>query len=411
MRRAVLGALAAGVAAVSPGLARADDVELAQESRASQLTAAADTLAWSHFDPATSSYRLMIADAAGVRPASVAPSATDLDADMGLDAAGAPVAVYPRCDAGRCSVWLYDPSAQFERQIFSSPCKVAEPSLDGARIAYARTCRGSTEVVVASVAVPQKPLETMRRRGTVVDLELGTPGVLVVEREPCLLLFCVMVQRLRYLRPGREAVLAEVYAGDSEYASLTSPMFDGQRAVFVVSGSPAYVRRVALGPNGAQEAIRIDSDLGYAALTGTGMGLVTGQSGFGIECINGPCRVGLRRPRPSFTPIPNCAWQAVVEPCRQDIPLLFRGRTRTGLLVTVAWWRRDGRMEISAPPFRTGCARRPTMIALGMPARMGRFSGKQEGLRLTGRLTRRRVTGRIVPCAGRPLTYVARPVS
>jgi hypothetical protein len=404
----VLGALVAVLLAPPAAAAQTGDVELAQETRPSQLTAAGDTLAWSHYDPGTSRYQLMVADGAGVRAAAVAPSANDLDADLGLDAAGSAVAVYPRCTGGRCSVWLYDVARQTERRLVTSSCTVAHPSLAGARIAYRRQCGRRTEVVIASLAGGAE--HRIRRTRTIVDLELGAPGVLTIERGPCVGLFCAVTESVRLLGRGRETVLTEVYTGDGGgYYPISSAMFDGEGAIFMIAGpGPAYVRRAVLRRNGAQAVIRVDADLGYAALTDGGLGFVTGEVDGNLACRQKPCSVLLRTPRPQFAPIPDCDLLSPASPCHADMPLGFRGRTGTALRVTLAWWKRRQSMELSTPRFRTPC-RGTISIASIMRVRNGRFSDEQERVRVVGRVTARRVTGRIVVC-GRSMPFVARPI-
>jgi hypothetical protein len=351
----------------------------------------------------------MVADGAGVRAAAVAPSANDLDADLGLDAAGSPVAVYPRCTRGRCSVWLYDVARQTERRLVTTSCAVAHPSLAGARIAYWRQCGRRAEVVIASLAGGAE--QTIRRTRTVVDLELGPPGVLTTERGSCVFLSCAVTDSVRLLGRGRETVLSAVYTGDGgDYAPITSAMFDGEGAVFMIAGpGPAYLRRAVLRRNGAQAVIRVDAGLGYAALTDGGLGFVTAEVDGNLACRQDSCSVLLRTPRPQFEPIPDCdPVSPSVSPCHADMPLGFRGRTRTALRVTLTWWDRRQSMELSTPRFRTPCLGTISIVSI-MRVRNGRFSDEQAHVRVVGRVTARRVTGRIVVC-GRSMPFVARPI-
>lgn len=94
-RALVLGALAC--AAVAPA-AHATNTTLSVEQRASPVAAWAGTIAWSSFDRATGSYRLVVSrDGGAPRGLGVAPSPVPFDVDLGTNRSGSTYAVYTRC--------------------------------------------------------------------------------------------------------------------------------------------------------------------------------------------------------------------------------------------------------------------------------------------------------------------------
>jgi hypothetical protein len=142
-------AAAATVAAVlSLGLAsvaRADRT-VAQTVRPTGVAAGQGLLAFSAYDPSINAYRLMIARGGTVRRASVAPSPTRFDVDVGPTASGRPYVVYSRCtDRSEpvprgCDIYAYDPDAGREnRYDASSPTESdVHPTYWRGRLAFVR---------------------------------------------------------------------------------------------------------------------------------------------------------------------------------------------------------------------------------------------------------------------------------
>jgi hypothetical protein len=119
-------------------------------------------VAWSRHDPATDTYRLVVADVGALHAAPqilpIAPRSVAFDVDLGPDERGRTVAVYSRCatepdgdyygqklwpnNASGCDVYLYDLAAGRERKLRSISTRAGEeflPSIWKGRIAFARS--------------------------------------------------------------------------------------------------------------------------------------------------------------------------------------------------------------------------------------------------------------------------------
>jgi hypothetical protein len=149
MRRLLLPALAAAL--LLPASASAAPQVLAREQAPFTADAASGYLAWSSYDPAEKVFRLRLRDGLGndVFPA-VAPSRTAFDVDLGAGPEDGLTAVYSRCDPG-CDLYRYDVATGAERKLegVSSPRQDEHhPSIEGRRIAFARTYRGKDVLYV-----------------------------------------------------------------------------------------------------------------------------------------------------------------------------------------------------------------------------------------------------------------------
>jgi hypothetical protein len=92
-----LGLGALSCAALAPA-AHAANTTLSAEQRATLVAAWAGTIAWSSFDGATGSYRLVVSTGGGApRPLPVAPSPVPFDVTLGTNRNGSTYAVYTRC--------------------------------------------------------------------------------------------------------------------------------------------------------------------------------------------------------------------------------------------------------------------------------------------------------------------------
>lgn len=107
----MLLALAGLGAAVTPAHA---DVAVAQLDRASPVAALGGVAAWSAYDPATGTYRLVLHRRGAVTATATAAASAPLDVSLGRDAAGRLVALYRRCSRSApsgpadCDIYRYD---------------------------------------------------------------------------------------------------------------------------------------------------------------------------------------------------------------------------------------------------------------------------------------------------------------
>jgi hypothetical protein len=126
-------ATAATVAAVAPA-AQAATTPIATESHAVTVSSYQDAIAFSSYDAAQGSYRLMLDRAGTITPAAVAPSKTAFDVDLGSARSGTLVAVYSR--AGR--LYEYDVAAAKERRVDARVrgAHVSQPTVMAGRIAF-----------------------------------------------------------------------------------------------------------------------------------------------------------------------------------------------------------------------------------------------------------------------------------
>jgi hypothetical protein len=144
LRRAVPPALAVALLC-APGAARADQT-IATTPRPTGVAAGQGLAAFSAYDPAIHAYRLMIARRGRVERASVRPSPTRFDVDVGPTKGGRAYLVYSRCESREgpvprgCDIYAYDPDHNDEnRYAASSPTESdVHPTYWRGRIAFVR---------------------------------------------------------------------------------------------------------------------------------------------------------------------------------------------------------------------------------------------------------------------------------
>ena len=140
-----LPALAALVLFVAPGAARADQT-IDTTPRPTGVASGQGLVAYSSYDPAIHAYRLMIARDGHVERASVRPSPTPFDVDVGPTQSGRAYLVYSRCESRDtpvpkgCDIYAYDPDSHHEnRYDASSPTESdVHPTYWRGRIAFVR---------------------------------------------------------------------------------------------------------------------------------------------------------------------------------------------------------------------------------------------------------------------------------
>jgi hypothetical protein len=158
LRRLLLPlATLAALAATAP--AQADDM-VAEVTRDTPIAAYAGRLAWSAYDGATNSYRLMIAVRGGAGVAApIAPSRQPFDVSLGPDAKRRVVALYTRCATAagtRCDVYRYALSSKRESKLsLSSPREdEAWPAQWLGRVAFVRRHHRNSNDEVPDCDVP-----------------------------------------------------------------------------------------------------------------------------------------------------------------------------------------------------------------------------------------------------------------
>jgi hypothetical protein len=129
----------------APAPAQADQT-IDTTPRPTGVAAGQGLVAYSAYDPAVHGYRLMIARHGRVERASVRPSPTPFDVDVGPTASGRAYLVYSRCE-GRaapvpkgCDIYAYDPASHREnRYDASSPTESdVHPTYWRGRVAFVR---------------------------------------------------------------------------------------------------------------------------------------------------------------------------------------------------------------------------------------------------------------------------------
>lgn len=138
-------ALAAVALLCAPAAARADQT-IDTTPRPTGVAAGQGLVAYSAYDRALDAYRLMIARQGRVERASVRPSATPFDVDVGPTESGRAYLVYSRCESRAtavpkgCDIYAYDPDSHHEnRYDASSPTESdVHPTYWRGRVAFVR---------------------------------------------------------------------------------------------------------------------------------------------------------------------------------------------------------------------------------------------------------------------------------
>jgi hypothetical protein len=189
--------------AVLAQAAHAANTTLSVEQRATPVAAWAGTIAWSSFDRATGSYRLVVsAGGDAPRPLPVAPSPVPFDVDLGTNRNGSTYAVYTRCatpapagapDARGTDCDVFRTSIETGRETrldsISAPAwDEREPTIMRGGIAFVRREKhgGRTQDVLRVAATAPGPpgtralVKTAVRDGALRDPELSADRVAFV---------------------------------------------------------------------------------------------------------------------------------------------------------------------------------------------------------------------------------------
>jgi hypothetical protein len=160
MRRLlVLTLVLAGALAAT---ARADTT-IAPLAGATPVRALGSTAVWSSYDPVAKVYRLTLRSGGVVSAVPVAPRKAPFDADLGTDAAGAPVLVYSRCTRDGplprgCNLYERPLTGdQTERAIAgaNTPRDETHPTLSKGRLVWARSARGRVRLYTRMLSAPR----------------------------------------------------------------------------------------------------------------------------------------------------------------------------------------------------------------------------------------------------------------
>lgn len=145
-RQAPILALVVTVAFLAAaGGARADQT-IATTPRPTTVAAGQGLVAFSSYDPAVRGYRLMIAREGRVERASVAPSPTRFEVDVGPTESGRAYLVYSRCESRSapvpegCDIYAYDPATHRENRYDASSSTESDvhPTYWRGRVAFVR---------------------------------------------------------------------------------------------------------------------------------------------------------------------------------------------------------------------------------------------------------------------------------
>jgi hypothetical protein len=138
-------ALAAAMLLAVPASAHADEA-VTELPRATPVAAYAGWEAWSAYDEATRTYELMLRDPQGeVRRAEVLSRPRPWDLQLGPDARGNVVAIYPRCAARDCVMYRFSTASGREQPLLSVSSGAfveATPAIWRSTVVFTRRIRG-----------------------------------------------------------------------------------------------------------------------------------------------------------------------------------------------------------------------------------------------------------------------------
>jgi hypothetical protein len=216
---------------VSAAPAGAQGRVLATVQRPTDVAAWQDDLVWSSFDPATSSYRLVLSQAGGPpAPLPVAPSARPFDVDLGTNRSGSPYAVYTRCDDGDTGCDLYRLGLRTGREerlsTLSSPAwDERDPTIFAGRIAFVRHERvggrmGDT-IRIGDTTRTGTPTRVLVRGRGLSRPELAPGDLAYTAPRPAP--FGAVQVRVVHLRTGSVRLVYEARSGGANSAQVTGP--------------------------------------------------------------------------------------------------------------------------------------------------------------------------------------------
>jgi hypothetical protein len=237
LTRSIL-ALAAAVAAAAlvPAAAQAQGgVQLAQEQHPTPVAAFHGTVMWSHLDPATGAYQLMLSQDGGApRVVPVAERSQPFDIDLGSNRGGSTYAVYTRCTDGDsgCDVYRLRPSTGAEQHItkLSSPtADERDPTISGGNIAFIRREGGRDQLRYGTTTTSSTGSKLIVSLPSIASAELGDLAhvAYVADRGPR------EEVRVRNLSTRHDQVVYRATSGGANTAHVTKPSFMEEPNAFV----------------------------------------------------------------------------------------------------------------------------------------------------------------------------------
>jgi hypothetical protein len=341
MRRLLLHNLVVGVRHLFAAPAAHADQTLATTSRPTHIAAGQRLVAFSSYDGAINAYRLMIARHGRIQAASVRPSPTPFDVDVGRTESGRAYLVFQRCRSGGassmprgCDIFGYDPDSHHENRYRASTSAHSEvhPTYWRGRIAFVRYYGSGDDarpIVYTRRARSSRPSQRLpglpARRcnegscgavsGTINELELygehlaQTAFTITHATYP----YRNTEVRLVDVRSGRSEQIARRGSGLSGQQFLGASFVAGRLYVdFTCHGDPQgcvpgfggiYRYRYSTGDWAKAPTVRQLSGFTVSGF-GTFMLQTNAAGGCGpVEGPNAPCSIVLRVPEPDYRPV------------------------------------------------------------------------------------------------------------
>ena len=188
-------------------------------------------------------YRLIARRGTGPARAAGPVDSQPFQVDLGTDAAGRDVAVYPRCEPGPCRLVVFDPATGRERTAATAPRgRIRTAAIDRGIITYALDVAGHRARIVAVPADGSGLARTVLTTHAVVTaLDTSSRGLTYVGVQPDV--GAAHSSNTLYLRRrGRPSrVLARTGYGEEGGADIVSVSFSGRDLVWGVSGEDPNV--------------------------------------------------------------------------------------------------------------------------------------------------------------------------
>jgi len=225
-----IAALIAALAlTLAPALARGAE-RLATEAAPFTADAYGDVIAWSSYDAVTRTYRLrLLRGGQRVEPA-IAPSADDLDVDVGPGPDGAPLVVYARGG----DLFQYDPARGLEQPLAEVNTAGVErsPSIHRSALGFVRELHGRPTVYLRRDGnTRRQPRPRYRRTLGVEGVELSSRGLFVVYRTDIVPTCCTRATLYR-IAGGRLRHVFAVPSGGANLGRVVSPSVLGRNVYF-----------------------------------------------------------------------------------------------------------------------------------------------------------------------------------
>jgi len=129
------------------------------------------------------SYQLVAQRNGARRPTAVRAAPKPFQVDLGTDARGRPVAVFPRCRGSACRIAQYDPVSGSETTLAIDPSghgSVSWPSIHRGVVTFAQRTGGATSISSAPADGSEDPTGLVRVEGVVRGLDTSDLGLAYV---------------------------------------------------------------------------------------------------------------------------------------------------------------------------------------------------------------------------------------